>query len=97
MLCLKGNMFRKFKGIKLSYDRQGIIFFTLKNYNRLPKETQKKIIELCKQAAGDTWRELFMLVCKNETVQSVSMKTYLNEKHLQRARARLYYLADKEL
>lgn len=90
-------MFRKFKGISLSYDRQGYIYFLLKNYTLLEPDFQKRIIEWCKEAAGDTWRELHMLVTENENVQSVSKKTFLNEKHLQKARAKLYYIINEKV
>jgi hypothetical protein len=48
-------MFKKMRSIGLSYKKQGLIYFTCKNYADQPAEIQQKIDQLCLQVGGDEY------------------------------------------
>lgn len=83
-------MFKKRRGIKLSYAKQGLIYFTCLNYRDLPEDMQRKILNLCIEVGGEYYGALFALMASGESVTKVSMEYYVGETLLYRLRRTFY-------
>ena len=83
--------FRKMRGIKLSYEKQGIIYFTLQNICEQPLEIRNKVKALCDKVAGADSKALYIFLTSNiDTAQSVSLKYYIAERKLYQFRKEFY-------
>jgi len=81
----------KFKrGIDVSYDRQGYIYFLCRNFRILPEEKKKKIRELCRSAGGEYRQALFRFVTTDDRATKICIEEYLSEATLWRAVKRFY-------
>ncbi len=84
-------MFKRKKGIHLSYCEQGWIYFTCMNYKRLPKETKEKIDSLCFAVAGSDNAALFEAVTnENKTLDRIASDHYISRKRLEMYRKEFY-------
>ena len=84
-------MFKKRRGIHLPYSKQGLIHFMCVNYKDLPKEYQKKILDLCLKTGGEHHAALFALMTNEyKTVVSVSLEYYISETQLYHYRRKFY-------
>ena len=85
------RVFKKKKSIKLSYIKQGLIYFTCMDYKNQPFKMQNKINNLCLEVAGEHHRALFALLTdERENITSVAMKHYISEAQLCRYRKKFY-------
>lgn len=83
--------FKKMRGIKLSYEKQGIIYFTLQNICEQPQEIRNKVKALCNELAGPDSRALYLfLTSRADTAQSISLKYYIAERKLYQLRKAFY-------
>ncbi len=83
--------FKKMRGIKLSYEKQGLIYFTCMNCKEMSEEIQKKIINLCIEVSGEHYRALYSMLTDNtRSVRSVAMEFYISETQLYHYRKRFY-------
>ena len=83
--------FRKMRGIKLSYEKQGIIYFTLQNICEQPLEIRNKVKALCDKVAGADSEALYIFLTSNtDTAQSVSLKYYIADRKLYQLRKEFY-------
>lgn len=92
-------MFRKMHGVKVSHDRQGLLFFTCRNYNDLPEETRSRIDALCDSISGGerAYRAaLFDMLTTRDSVVSISMKHAVSQSTLYKLRRRFYEAWYKE-
>lgn len=85
-------MFRFKRSIPIDYDQQGYIYFTSRQYKKLPKKAKAKIQQLCQEAGGEYADALFEFVTTDAGAASVCGKYFLSESTLERA-VRRYYLA----
>lgn len=83
-------MFRKRKGIKLSYARQGLIYFTCLNYAELAEEEQHRILNICAEVGGEYYPALFALMTSGENITKTSMEYYISETILYGLRRKFY-------
>ena len=84
-------MFKKKRGIKIPYNKQGLIYFTCMNIKNQPEETQEKIKTLCRNVAGEHNDALFaMLTDDTKNANAVAMKYYISESQLYLYRKRFY-------
>ena len=75
----------------MSYEKQGIIYFTLQNICEQPLETRNKFKTLCDKVAGADSEALHMFLTSNtDTAQSVSLKYYIAERQLYQLRKEFY-------
>ena len=81
-------MFRFKKGVPLSYNRQGYVYFQSLLYKELPSKDRQKIDGLCKEVAGQYWRAVL------EFVTTSANATYIEQKH-HISRATLYRYVQK--
>lgn len=87
--------FRYRPGLGISYDRQGLIFFTSRSYDSQPARVRRKIENLCRAAAGDNWRALFCYVTTDTGTVAVCQRFHLSENSLHRAVRKYYRLWEK--
>lgn len=84
-------MFKKRRGIKLPYNRQGLIYFVCMNIVDMPEEIQKKILNLSIEVGKDDYQALYeFLTNDRSSAVSVSLKYLINEKRLYRLRKEFY-------
>lgn len=82
--------FRYRPGLGLSYQRQGLIYFTSRTYAEQPKRAQEKIQRLCRKCGGAYWAALFEFVTTDAGAVSISRRHHVSETTLYRA-VREYY------
>ena len=84
-------MFKRKRGIKLSYYKQGFVYFWCANYSALPMSSRRAIQKLCDEVAGaDSTALLAFLTKPEKTAVAVSMQYFISEKKLYSLRARFY-------
>lgn len=86
----KKTGFRKYRGIKLSEEEQGIIFYTCLRFPKLNEKTKKKIERLCIECAGEYRHALFELVTTRKTVASLAYKHHTSGSTLYELRKKFY-------
>ena len=84
-------MFKRKRGIHLSYYKQGFVYFYCANYKSLPHQAKAKIESLCDEIAGrDSAALLSLLTNPEKSVLNISMNHFISEKQLYRLRALFY-------
>lgn len=84
-------MFKKRKGIKLPYNKQGLIYFTCMNYDDMPEYIRQKIRNLCYDVGKQHCEVLFrVLTDSNETIRSLAFKYHISETQLYYYRKKFY-------
>ena len=84
--------FRFKRGIPVSYEEQGYIYFTSRRYRELTPGQQEKIRRLCREAGREHADALFAFVTTDSGAEAVCTKYYISESTLERVVKR-YYLA----
>ena len=85
-------MFRFKRSVPVSYDRQGLVYFTSKLYKELDAQQQKTIRRLCKDVGGEYAKALFEFVTTNTGAKAVCAKYFLSRSTLERI-TKKYYIA----
>lgn len=88
-------MFKYKRGIPLSYNRQGFIYFQSKLYDTLSPDDQEKIRRLCQRSAGQHWRALLEFVTTDVNATYVETHYYISRAQLYRY-VKTYYLGFPE-
>ena len=84
-------MFKKQRGIRLSYYKQGLVYFLCANFHSLPKSYRDLICKLCVDVGGADSDALFALLTKPEfSVSGISIQFYVSEKKLYNLREKFY-------
>ncbi len=93
------KMFRKLRGVRLSYIEQGVIYFTCMNYKNLPETTKEKIRNLCKEVCAlceeaEIYEKALLEFVTNQYVGAtgIVMKYYVSDKLLYKLRRKFYEL-----
>lgn len=95
--CL-GSMFREWKGAKVSYNRQGYIFFISRNYKELSREKRAAIDALCRKIGGEDYAAaLKEFMTSDRSAVSVCMRYCLSKGTLYRYVRRYYEEFPREL
>ena len=84
-------MFKKLKGVKLSYEQQGFIRFTCLTYHNQPQKIKNKILNLCVETANEKYKALFELMTTPKTVVSISLGHFVSETTLYNLRRKFYH------
>lgn len=82
--------FKKVRSVRLSYAKQGVIYFTCLNYRNLDRNEQEYIKQLCKDIAGGDYRALMDVMTKGVSVRRAAADAYISEKKLYRWRKEFY-------
>lgn len=84
-------MFRIKRGIKLSYTKQGLIYFTCMDYKNQPQQVKDKILNLCIEIAKESYKALFETMTNEyKTVPGIALEHYVSERTLHRWRKKFY-------
>ena len=85
-------MFKKRRGIKLPYNKQGLIYFACANYNDMPDAVQKKIRYLCQEVGGDDYANVIyaMVTNSNKSIRALAIEYHISEMSLYRYRKKFY-------
>ncbi len=69
--------FRKRRGVRLSYNRQGLVHFTCLDYRNQPTEVRRKIRELCRSAGGEYSEALFEALTTDRSAVQICQRHYI--------------------
>lgn len=84
-------MFKKRKGIKVPYNKQGLIYFTCMNIKNLPEEKQEEIKTLCKEVTEEYADALYTLLTDDTlNIYAVARRYYIGESQLYQFRKKFY-------
>ena len=84
-------MFKKRRGIKIPYNKQGLIHFNCIDVNNQPEYIQQKILNLCIEVAGEDYKALYdVMTNDNLSVAGIALKYYTSEKKLYNYRQAFY-------
>ena len=83
-------MYRYKKGIGISYDRQGYIYFASRMYRELPERKRKKLEDLCARCSGEHRQALLEFVTTDAGAEAVCQRHYLSRSTLHRMVRRYY-------
>ncbi len=84
-------MFKKRRGIKLPYNKQGLIYFTCVNHREMPDDVQQKIVDLCSEVGGEYAEALYKVVTdSNRSIRSLAIEYHISEMSLYRYRKKFY-------
>lgn len=90
-------MYRFKRGIPVSYDRQGYIYFLCKRYKRLGK-AERALIRECAEDAGGMYKDAIVeFVTGSKGAVAICDKFYISESTLERAVKRFYMLMAERL
>ena len=84
-------MFKKLRGIHLSYERQGFTRFVCLTYDEQPQDVKDRILNLCIRVAGDKYQALFELMTTQKSVVSIAGKYFVSNSSMYNFRRKFYY------
>lgn len=83
-------MFKKRRGIKLPYNKQGLIYFTCMNYRDMP-EMEIKIKNLCDDIGKEHSEVLWQVMTNgSKSIRALAMDYHISETQLYHYRKRFY-------
>jgi hypothetical protein len=83
-------MFKKMRSVRLSYEKQGLVYFLCKNYTVLPVHIQETIDRLCMEVGGEYNQALRQLLIRRISVRRAAMEWHMDETTLYRKRKIFY-------
>ena len=84
-------LFKKRRGIKLPYNKQGLIHFICVNYDDMPEHIQTKIRKLCVDVGQEHAKVLFNVVTdSNKNIRRLAMEYNISDMSLYRYRKKFY-------
>ena len=84
-------MFKKRRGIKLPYNKQGLIYFSCVNHNDMPDDVKQKIVSLCNDVGKEHAEVLFEVVTNsNKSIRALAMDYHISESQLYYYRRKFY-------
>lgn len=84
-------MFKKRRGIKLPYNKQGLIYFTCINAKDMSEEMQQRIKNLCEEVTADYSEALYTLLTDDKlNVHAVALRYHICESQLYQYRRKFY-------
>lgn len=87
-------MFKKMRGIKLPYKRQGLIYFMCANYADMSFRVREKIDQVCIEAGEEYYQALRDVLIGKKTVRRAAMDCPCSETTLYRKRNEFYLRFD---
>ncbi|WP_101908865.1 hypothetical protein [Marasmitruncus massiliensis] len=78
------------RGVDLPYIKQGLIYFTCRNFNDQPAIVQHKINNLCLECGKDHYQALFEVVTSSKSISRIAMDHHIDESWLYQLRKRFY-------
>ena len=90
-------MFRFKESVKVSYKKQGYIYFTSLRYDELDEGRQKKIRALCRECGGAHRKALFMAVTTETPIDLICDTHYIGRSTLKRILREYYERFPKDM
>ena len=90
-------MFRFKESVRVSYKRQGYIYFTSLRYDELDEGRQRKIRELCRECGGAHSKALFRAVTTETSEDLICDDHYISKSTLSRMKREYYERFPQEL
>ena len=84
------RMFKKMRGVKLPYRKQGLIYFVCANYADMPFCVREKIDQTCIEAGEEYYRALRDVVIGKKSVKRAALECPCDESTLYRKRNEFY-------
>ena len=85
------RLFKKRRGIHISYNKQGLIYFICMNIKDMPESTQKKVLNLCIEVGKEDYKALYEVMTNDsKSILSISLEYFINEKKLYKMRKEFY-------
>ena len=85
------DLFKRKKGIKLTYNQQGFVYFLCMNYDVLPASTKSLIKKLCDEVGGFNSLALFVfLTDPYMSSEAISQRYFVSVTRLGIMRAEFY-------
>ena len=82
--------FRYHRGMGLSYERQGYVYFVCRSFSRLGKRQQARILKHAESVCGDHAAAVIALVTSGDSYKRVAGEHYVSVNTLYRAVTRFY-------
>lgn len=82
--------FRYVKSSRLSYKRQGLVWFQCQNYKRLSKREQEKIRRAAERAGGEHAAAILDYMTTDASWRWVCVNHFISDATLQRIRKKFY-------
>jgi len=83
-------MFRSKRGINLTHDKQGLIYFICLDYKEQPYKVQTKILNLCLEIAAEDYQALFDVLTTHKSIIEISLEYFIAEKKIYNLRKQFY-------
>lgn len=83
-------MFRKYRGMRMTYEKQGLIFFLCRNFGSLPPGVRRRIERVSEEVAGEEKAVLLALLTGRQSARHLSMTRYINLNRLYAWRRAFY-------
>lgn len=83
-------MFRKYRGMRMTYEKQGLIFFLCRNFGSLPPGVRRRIERVAEEVAGEEKAVLLALLTGRQSARHLSMTRYINLNRLYAWRRTFY-------
>lgn len=84
-------MFKKRRGIKLSYDEQGLIHFVCVNVEKMPEYVQNKIVRMCDEIGKEHAEVLYKVMTDSKrNIRTLAREYFISESQLYLYRKRFY-------
>lgn len=84
-------MFKKRRGIHISYNKQGLIYFICMNINDMPEDVQQSILKLCIKVSGRYYKALYTILTDDtKNIHNVAMNYNISETQLYLYRKNFY-------
>ena len=84
-------MFKRKRGIKLSYNEQGLIYFTCMNIKNQPARVQERIKHMCDEIGQENSSALFELLTNDKkSLECIADENFMSEKNLSQMRKKFY-------
>lgn len=84
-------MFKRKRGIRLPYNKQGLIYFTCINFSNQPDKVKNKIMRLCDEIGQEYSSALFeVLTNDKKSLERIADENFLTEKKLTQMRKKFY-------
>ena len=90
-------MFRFKNSLRVSYKRQGYIYFTSLRYDELDEKKKQKIKDLCRECGGEHSKALFKAVTTETSLDYICDTHYVSKATLYRAMREYYEKFTQEL
>lgn len=82
--------FKKLRGVNRSYQEQGEIFFTCRNYAKQPEAVKEKIRRMCSEIGGPHEKALFAMMTRDVSATWIENNFHISDSMMYNLRKKFY-------